>query len=386
MLAMDTALKPIAEKVEAGQRLSCEDGLTMLRSRDIWTLGELASAVRHHRHGNVTYYNVNRHINYSNVCALSCKFCAFHRKRGEDGAYEYDIGEVAYEAQKAAEAGATELHVVGGLHPYLPFDYYTDMLRAVKEAAPDIHIKGFTAVEIVHLARISKRPKDLKAVLSDLREAGLDSLPGGGAEVFDDRVHDEVFKGKIRSDHWLDVHRAAHELGLRSNATMLYGHVEQLEERVNHLDKLRRAQDEAIEQGHAGHFQTLIPLPFIPDDSELNHLHGPTGIEDLKMLAVARLMLDNVPHIKAFWIMQTLDFSQVAQDFGVDDIDGTVVWYDITKVGGADNHQEVSIGDLRRSICEAGYRPVERDTLYRPVERDGADWWLAREKPEPLAV
>jgi len=383
---MDTTLQPIAEKVEAGQRLSAADGLTLLNSRDIWTIGELANRVRRRQHGTRTYYNVNRHLNYSNVCALSCKFCAFHRKRGEDGAYEYSVEDVKAEAAKAAEAGATEMHVVGGLHPYLPFSYYTNMLAAIKEAAPDVHVKGFTAVEIVHLARISKRPNDIQGVLGDLRDAGLDSLPGGGAEVFDDRVHDEVFKGKIRSDKWLDAHRAAHEIGLRSNATMLYGHVESREDRVTHFLKLRQAQDEAIEQGHEGHFQTLIPLPFIPDDSELNHLHGPTGLEDLKMLAISRLMLDNFPHIKAFWIMQTLELSQLALDFGVDDVDGTVVWYDITKVGGAGNHQEVSIAELRRTIREAGYEPIERDTLYRPVQREGRQWRLVQQEPEPLAV
>ena len=383
---MDKQLAPIAEKVYAGQRLSREDGLALLKSRDIWTIGELANHVRQQRHGTRTYYNVNRHLNYSNICALSCKFCAFHRKRGEAGAYEFGREEIQQEAKKAAAAGATEMHVVGGLHPHLKFDYYTDILQAIKEVAPEIHIKGFTAVELVHLSRISKRPNDLKGVLQDLKDAGLDSVPGGGAEVFDDRVHDEVFKGKIRSDKWLDAHRAAHEIGLRSNATMLYGHVESLEDRITHFEKLREAQDEAIEQGHAGHFQTLIPLPFIPDDSELEHLHGPTGMDDLKMLAVSRLMLDNFPHIKAFWIMQTLELSQVALDFGVDDVDGTVVWYDITKVGGAGNHQEVSVSHLRRAIKEAGYDPIERDTLYRPVERDGARWWLAEEEPEALAV
>jgi aminodeoxyfutalosine synthase len=383
---MHSELTPIAEKVYAGHRLSAEDGLTLLNSRDIWTIGELANHVRTQRHGKKTYYNVNRHLNYSNICALSCKFCAFHRKRGEAGAYEFGREEVQAEAKKAAEAGATEMHVVGGLHPYLSFDYYTDILQAIKEVAPDIHIKGFTAVELVHLSKISKRPNDLRGVLQDLKDAGLDSVPGGGAEVFDDRVHDEVFKGKIRSDKWLDAHRAAHEVGLRSNATMLYGHVETFEDRMTHFLKLREAQDEAIEQRHAGHFQTLIPLPFVPDDSELEHLHGPTGLDDLKMLAVSRLMLDNFPHIKAFWIMQTLELSEVALDFGVDDVDGTVVWYDITKVGGAGNHQEVSVADLRRTIKEAGYEPIERDTLYRPVERDGAKWWLTEEQPEALGV
>ena len=376
---MDQALKPIAEKVYAGQRLSAQDGLTLLKSRDIWTIGELANHVRQNLHGRTTYYNVNRHINYSNVCALSCKFCEFYRKKGQDGAYEDTVEQVVEQAKAASDAGATELHIVGGLHPYLPFSYYTEMLSAIREATPKIHIKAFTAVEIVHLARISKRPRDLAAVLADLKEAGLGSLPGGGAEVFDDRVHDEAFKGKIRSDKWLDVHHEAHKLGLMSNATMLYGHIESLEDRVHHFCMLREAQDEAIENGYTGRFQTIIPLPFFPDGSELEHLPGPSGLDNLRMLAVSRLMLDNFPHIKSFWIMQTLAMSQLALDFGVDDIDGTVVWYDITKLSGKDDvsggtHQEVTVGDLRKTIIESGYEPVERDTLYRQVVRDGANW------------
>ena len=374
---MDHRLADIAGKVAAAERLSADDGLTLLRSRDVAAIGEMADSVRRRLHGQTTYYNINRHLNYSNVCALSCKFCAFHRKKGDEGAYEHSVEQVREEAAKAYEAGATEIHIVGGLHPWLPFDYYTDMLRAVHDVAPRLHIKAFTAVEIVHLARISKRPRDLRGVLSDLKEAGLGSLPGGGAEVFDDRVHDEAFRGKIRSDKWLDVHRTAHELGLMSNATMLYGHIESYEDRVHHFELLREAQDEAIREGYAGRFQTVIPLPFIPDDSELGHLPGPTGLENLKMLAVSRLMLDNFPHVKAFWIMQTLGVSQVALDYGVDDMDGTVVWYDITKVGGAGTHQEVTVTDLRRAIVEAGYVPVERDTLYHRVEREGASWRVA---------
>ena len=380
---MDHALTPIADKVYAGQRLNAQDGLALLRTNDIWTLGELANHVRRKLHGNLAYYNINRHLNYSNVCALSCKFCSFYRKKDQAGAYEYSVDQIAQEARQAAQAGATEMHIVGGLHPWLPFDYYTDMLQAIRQTAPSIHIKAFTAVEIVHLARISKRPNDLEAVLRDLQQAGLGSLPGGGAEVFDDRVHDEAFKGKIRSDQWLDVHEVAHKIGLYTNATILYGHIESLEDRIHHFCMLRDAQDRAIDQNHPARFQTVIPLPFIPDDSELQHLPGPTGLDDLRMLAVSRLMLDNFPHVKAFWIMQTLGLSQMALDWGVDDIDGTVVWYDITKVGNTDTHQEVSVTDLRRATREAGYKPIERDTLYRRVERDGANW---RTTDAPLAV
>ncbi|QNN21061.1 aminofutalosine synthase MqnE [Planctomycetales bacterium ZRK34] len=372
---MDAQLQKIANKVEAGERLDAADARVLFDSRDVWTIGRLADSVRRRLHGNVTYYNVNRHFNYSNVCALSCKFCDFYRKKGQTGAYEFSLDDVRAKAAAAKEAGATEIHIVGGLHPWLPFEYYTDMCRAVHEVYPELHIKAFTAVEIVHLARISKRGRDIDGVLTDLKEAGLGSLPGGGAEVFDDRVHDEAFKGKIRSDQWLAVHNAAHRVGLMSNATMLYGHIESIDDRINHLIMLRDAQDLAIENGWAGRFQTVIPLPFIPGESELKHLPGPTALDDLKMLAISRLMLDNFAHVKSFWIMQTLEFSQLALSFGVDDIDGTVVWYDITKVQrDGDTHQELTVADLRDTIIEAGFVPVERDTLYRRIRRDGPDW------------
>jgi aminodeoxyfutalosine synthase len=372
--SMDQALADIARKVEAGERLSFEDGRALFASRDVWSIGRLADRARRRLHGDVAYYNVNRHFNYSNICALSCKFCDFYRKKGEAGAYEFGLEDVRQQAAAAREAGATELHIVGGLHPWLPFSYYTDMLRAVHEIYPQLHIKAFTAVEIVHLARIDRRGRDIAGVLSDLKEAGLGSLPGGGAEVFDDRVHDEAYKGKIRSDKWLEVHRTAHRLGLMSNATILYGHIESIEDRLQHFMMLREAQDEAIRGGYAGRFQTVIPLPFIPGESALKHLPGPTGLDDLKMLAISRLMLDNFAHVKAFWIMQTLELAQLSLQFGVDDVDGTVVWYDITKVGGSSTHQEVTPATLLRLIREAGFNPVERDSLYRRVHRSGKSW------------
>jgi aminodeoxyfutalosine synthase len=408
----DARLGAIARKIANGRRLTVDDGLLLYETPDIWSVCELADVVRRRMHGDVAYYNINRHINYTNVCALSCTFCSFFRKAGRDGAYEHSVERIREEAAGAAEAGATEIHMVGGLHPTLPFDYYPAILQAIRETAPQLHIKAFTAVEIVHLARISKRGprkyEGIKAVLQDLMQAGLGSLPGGGAEVFDDRVHDEAFKGKIRAGTWLDVHRAAHEMGLPTNATMLYGHVESRADRVRHLDILRRHQDEALRRwaldegielqrgedvvlygpdeaypgprrpdpGDAGAtaFQTIIPLPFVPDGSALAHLPGPSGLENLRTLAVCRLMLDNFPHVKAFWIMQTLEMAQLMLASGADDIDGTVVWYDITKVGGGDTHQEAGVWDLQRTIRQAGFRPVERDTLYRPVERDGKKW------------
>ncbi|MGB0766651.1 MAG: aminofutalosine synthase MqnE [Phycisphaeraceae bacterium] len=378
---MPSDLDTIADKVHAGERLSFDDGVALLNTRDIWTLGELADHARTRRHGQATYYNVNRHMNYSNLCVLSCKFCEFHRKPGQDGAYEYNTDQIAEQAKKAEQAGATEMHIVGGLHPKNQFSYYTDLLKTCKAVAPSVHLKAFTAVELTHLARIHKRDNKgkpgagtIKGMLEDLIEAGLGSLPGGGAEVFDDRVHNEVFRGKIGGLEWINVHRTAHELGLMSNATMLYGHVETFEDRINHLCLLREAQDEAINNKHAGRFQTIIPLPFFPDGSELQHLPGPTGLDNLRMLAVCRLMLDNFDHVKCFWIMQTLEMAQLGLSFGVDDVDGTVVWYDITKVGGSTTHQEVTPGKLRDLILEAGFDPIERDTLYRKVTRHGAKW------------
>lgn len=393
---MTITLKHIAGKVEARERLSLDEGLALFHSPDLWEVCRLAQRVRERLHGRRAFYNINRHVNYTNICALSCKFCSFYRKKDDDGAYEFDVNAIREEAIRAQEAGATEIHIVGGLHPWLPFSYYTDMLRAIRESAPRLHIKAFTAVEIVHLARIARRANDIAGVLRDLRDAGLGSLPGGGAEVFDDRVHDEAFKGKIRSDKWLEVHREAHRLGMNTNATILYGHIESLEDRLHHMDLLRLEQDRALEavsspdaqawpslgvgsNGAAprpltGIFQTIIPLPFIPDESELEHLPGPSGVENLRMLAVCRLMLDNFAHVKAFWIMQTLEMAELMLQAGADDLDGTVVWYDITRVGGAGTHQETDVNRLRRAIRDAGFEPIERDTLYRPITRDGAAW------------
>ena len=374
----DNAMFPLMDKVLNGQRLSHEDGMTLYETPDVWSVCSLADHVRKKLHGNLAFYNINRHMNYSNVCALSCKFCDFHRKKDQEGAYEHSLEDIRAEATQAIEAGATEMHIVGGLHPWLPFSYYTEMLAAIKEIAPSIHIKAFTAVEIVHLARISKRGGDgiagISSVINELKEHGLGSLPGGGAEVFDDRVHDEAFRGKIRGEQWMDVHRTAHELGLNSNATMLYGHIEEREDRIQHMLTIREEQDRALACNTSGKFQAFIPLPFIPGVSELAHLPGPSGIENLRTIAIARLMLDNVQHIKAFWIMQTLHMAQHMLQCGADDIDGTVMWYDITKVESNTTHQENTIGDLCRAIHDAGFEPVERDTLYRTVTREGTMW------------
>jgi aminodeoxyfutalosine synthase len=394
----DPALEPVAEKVQSGEDLSLADGVALYRSRDLHGIGRLANLVRESLHGDRTYFNRNRHINYTNVCALSCKFCSFYRKRGEEGSYEMPVEQVIATAERACQQGATEVHIVGGLHPWLKFDYYLEMLRGIRTACPGLHVKAFTAIEIVHFARISRM--SVSDVLAALRDAGLGSLPGGGAEIFDDRVHDEIFKGKVRADRWFDVHRTAHALGIHSNATMLYGHVETVEERIAHLIKLRQLQAESLARmkpvtapgpvrggldgpdclaetpqpppaettAGAACFNCIIPLSFIPENSELGQLPGPTGLTDLKTLAIARLMVRNISHIKAFWIMQTPGLSQIAMNWGCDDLDGTVVWYDITKrEGGGTTHQEMHVEDLKRLIREAGRVPVERDTLYRPL-------------------
>jgi len=368
----DPALIPIARKVMEGASLSAQDGAALYASRDLHGIGRLANFVREKLHGAKTYFNRNRHINYTNVCALSCKFCSFYRKRGEEGAYEMPVEQVIVTAAKAADAGATEVHIVGGLHPWLKFDYYLDMLRGIRRERPALHIKAFTAIEIIHLGRIAHL--EVREVLTSLRDAGLGSLPGGGAEIFDDRVHDEVFRGKVRADRWFHVHRTAHELGIASNATMLYGHVETAAERVGHMIKLRQLQAESLaamkSDPQRACFNCVIPLSFIPQDSELGHLPGPTGLTDLKTLAIARLIIDNIAHIKAFWIMQGVGLSQIALHWGCDDLDGTVVWYDITKGQGHGVHQELRVSDIRRLIREAGRIPVERDTLYREVVKD----------------
>ncbi|MEM8873441.1 MAG: CofH family radical SAM protein [Planctomycetota bacterium] len=385
----DPALQPTAEKVATGEPLSFEDGMACFASRDLHGVGRMANFMRERLHGNRVFYNRNRHINYSNVCALSCKFCSFYRKRGEAGAYEMPVEQVVATARKAYDEGATEVHIVGGLHPWLKFDYYLDFLRGIRSECPGLHVKAFTAIEIVHFSRIARM--SVREVLEQLRDAGLGSLPGGGAEIFDDRVHDEAFKGKVRADKWFDVHRNAHDIGLFTNATMLYGHIEGNEERVNHMIKLREHQAESLANAgldpdvaptqdgtdvDAAYFNCLIPLSFIPEHSELGELPGPTGLTDLRTLALARLMCQNIAHIKAFWVMQGTYLSQVALNYGCDDLDGTVVWYDITKrannlnAGDGTNKQQLHVGTIHRLATESGLEAVERDTIYRQVVRD----------------
>ena len=360
----DVGLRPIAEKVVADERLDFREGVALFQSRDLLALGSLAHHVRVKMHGMRTYFNVNRHINPTNVCVASCKLCAFGRKPGTPGAYTMALEEALRVAGENWSEAVTEFHIVGGLHPDLPFEYYLDLLRGLKDRFPRVHLKGFTAVEVAYLSHFTRLP--MREVLQRMKEAGLDSLPGGGAEIFAPAVRRVICDHKIGAHAWLKVHRLAHELGMHSNATMLYGHIESAEDRVDHLLQLRKLQDET----HG--FQTYIPLAFHPANTELGKLveHTETsGFMDLKNVAVARLLLDNFPHIKAYWIMMTPRVAQVALRFGADDLDGTVVEEKIYHDAGATTPQSLTRQQLIRLIREAGCEPFERDTLYRPVTR-----------------
>src|ERR1700689_1121962 len=357
----DPRLKPVLEKVEAGFRLGYEDGVAMYRSSDILSLGYMANLVRERLNGNRTYFNVNRHSNPTDVCVASCKLCAFGKRAKDPNAYTMSLDQVWEKAGEGWSEAVTEFHIVGGLHPELGLDWYCQMLRGLKERFPQVHLKAFTMVEIGYLAQRAKlTPRD---VLIRLRDAGMDSMPGGGAEIFHERVRRIICDHKITGDQWLEVARTAHRLGLNSNCTMLYGHIETAEDRVDHLIKLRELQDDT--QG----FVTFIPLAFHPANTAMEHISTTTGFEDLRQIAVSRLMLDNIPHIKAYWIMMTPRVAQIAQRFGSDDIDGTVVEEKISHDAGATTSQNLRRGELLRLVREAGREPMERDTLYRPVER-----------------
>jgi aminodeoxyfutalosine synthase len=357
----DARLEPIARRVLAGERLTAGDALSLYESHDLLAVGWLANHVREKRHGNVCYFNVNRHINPTNVCVAHCKLCAFGRSPDSPGAYTFALDEIFARAAQGASEGATEFHIVGGLHPDLPFEYYLDLIRGLKQRFPGVHLKAFTMVEVHYYARISKL--SIRDVLMKMKEAGVDSLPGGGAEIFHPRVRKIICDHKVSGQMWLQIARTAHELGLRSNATMLFGHVETLEERVDHLIRLRETQD------NTGGFVAFIPLEFHPSNTALSRLPKPTGFDDLKTIAVSRLVLDNFDHIKAYWIMLTPRIAQIALRFGANDLDGTVVEEKIYHDAGATTPEHLTRAELERLILAAGRVPVERDTLYNPVDR-----------------
>jgi aminodeoxyfutalosine synthase len=352
----------IQAKVRAGQPLDFADGVALFEHPNPLDVGQLANEVRERRHGQRTYFNRNLHINATNVCVASCRFCSFARQRpGDPGSYTMSLDEAwdRLRARVAAGDRVTEVHIVNGLHDGLPFSYYTDLLAGLKRIAPTVHLKAFTAVEIHFFHQHYGMP--VAEVLAELRRAGLDSLPGGGAEIFAPRVRHKLCPDKCDAKQWLEVHRIAHGMGLRSNCTMLYGHIETLEERVEHLLALRALQAET------GGFQSFIPLAFHPDGNAMARLPAPTGVEDLRTLAVARLLLDNIPHIKAYWIMLGLKLAQTAQWFGADDLDGTVQEERIYHMAGASTPERLGAADIVHLITRAGRVPVERDTLYNVV-------------------
>lgn len=365
VLIDDPQLKPILEKVEAGLRLSYEDGVTLYRSPDLLAVGYMANLVRERLHDNTTYFNVNRHINPTDVCVASCRLCAFGKKAKDPSAYTMSLEEAWHRAGQGWSEAITEFHIVGGLHPTLTLDWYCQMIAGLKQRFPQVHIKAFTMVEISYFAQREKC--SYREVLERLMAAGIDSMPGGGAEIFSERVRRIICDHKIDGNEWLEVARVAHQLGLKSNCTMLYGHLETEEDRVDHLVKLRALQEDT------GGFVTYIPLAFHPENTPLHHIPVTTGFQDLKNVAVARLMLDNIPHIKAYWVMMTPRVAQVAQRFGANDIDGTVVEERIYHDAGATTSQGLRRQDLLRLITQAGRVPFERDTLYRRVVRNEGD-------------
>jgi aminodeoxyfutalosine synthase len=359
-------LVSIHDKLERQERLSLEDGVRLFECPDLHAIGWLANRERERRHGGLTYYNFNLRLEATNVCVASCLFCSFARLRpGDADAYTMSLEQVFDKLRQRADQPLTEVHVVNGLHPDLPFDYYLNLLRGLKQIRPGIHLKCFTAIEIAFFSDIYGMTDE--QVLRALMDAGLDSLPGGGAEVFAERVRKKICHDKAGADRYLAIHRLAHQLGMRSNVTMLYGHIETIKERVDHMMRARALQDET------GGFQAFIPLAFHPDNNQMRKLPAPSASETLRVHAVSRLMLDNFPHVKAFWIATGVDVAQIALWYGVDDLDGTVQEERIYHMAGARTPETLSTSDIRRIIRAAGRLPVERDTLYNVVTGPDAD-------------
>jgi len=363
----DAQFREIRNKVEAGVRLSAEDGLYLYRDDvSLPEIGELANLVRERKNGNAAYYNINTHLNATNICVYRCTFCAFRSDLRSPKGYVMSDEQILQRGREAVDSGCTEMHIVGGLHHQKKYEWYVGILRLLHEAYPDLHLKGWTAVEINWFEHLTKKP--VREILEDLREAGLGSMPGGGAEIFHPEVRDKICEHKADGNHWLYTHRVAHELGIRTNATMLYGHIEKPFHRIDHLIRLRELQDET-----AG-FQTFIPLAFHPDNTGLSHIKKPSVLMDLRTMAISRLMLDNFDHIKAYWIMLGIGTAQVALSYGADDLDGTVRHELIYHDAGAETPQILTVEQICNLIREAGREPIERDTLYRQVIRDDQSW------------
>ena len=353
-------LRDIYDKVVAGERISDADALRLFETKDLNALGAIADFVRAKKNGNRASYNINRYINYSNYCILSCQFCSFARKKRDADGFQFTVEEIVQKAREALKIGITELHIVGGLHPSLPFSYYTDMLKALKALDARLQLKCFTAIEILHLAWLAK--KSVEQTLIELKDAGLESLTGGGAEIFRKEVRSQIAKGKESAAEYLDVHRTWHKLGQRSTCTMLYGHVESLADRVDHLRQLRELQDET----HG--FTALIPLAYQPDDNDIPVETPPTGFDSLRTIAVSRIYLDNFPHLTAYWVGLGMKLAQVALSYGADDIHGTIIEEHIFHMAGATSPQLQTEADMVKAIREAGRTPVQRNTFYEPIK------------------
>jgi len=363
ILTTSPKLKRIREKVEAGERLSLDDGLLLYEpDTPLHEIGELANLVRERKNGNVAYYNINTHLNPTNVCVYRCVFCAFRSDLRDPKGYVMSDEQIVARGQEAVDNGCTEMHIVGGLHHQRDYDWYVNTVRILHDAFPELHLKAWTAVEINWFEFLAKR--SVRDILQELIDVGLGSMPGGGAEIFHPQVRDQICEHKADASKWFEVHRTAHELGLKTNCTMLYGHIENAFHRIDHLIRLRELQDET------GGFQTFIPLAFHPENTGLSEIKKPSAIMDLRTMAISRLMLDNIPHIKAYWIMLGIGTAQAALSYGADDLDGTVRHELIYHDAGATTPEILSVEDIRRTIQEAGREPVERDTVYRRVERD----------------
>ena len=360
-------LGEIYTKVLGGERLSFDDGLQLYATPELPVVGYLANIVRERLNGNVAWWVRNQHVNYTNVCNKGCLFCSFYaRPKDDPRAYVMSPEQAAAKVFNYHDVPITEIHVVGGVNPKLPYSYYLELLQAIKAARPEAHIKAFTMVEIDQIVRASK--KSAEEVFEDLKAAGLDALPGGGAEVMSERVHEDLFAAKPNAARWLELAQIAHRAGLKSNATLLYGHVEQTPEKVEHFMRLREVQDESL-QSTLGGFLTFIPLSWHPEKTALEHIAPPTGVEDLREIAIARLMLDNFPHIKSFWIMNSAPVTQSALWYGADDVDGTIMEYEIIRDPSRDRKQVLTSRQLVEMIIEAGRDPIERDPLYNIVSR-----------------
>jgi aminodeoxyfutalosine synthase len=353
-------LRPIYDKVVAAERINEDEAARLYRSTDINALGLIANIIRERKNGNRATYILNRYINYSNICILSCQFCAFGARKRDPHAFELAIPEIVETTRHSLQLGITEVHMVGGLHPTLPGEWYLNLLKSLRSLDPGLHIKAFTAIEIRHLAeRIFKAP--IRETLQTLRDAGLNSLTGGGAEIFDPIIRDKICRGKETAEEWKDVHRIWHQMGGRSTCTMLFGHIETIEQRVDHLRQLRELQDEA------GGFTGFVPFAFVPETTELKHIKPASGLDQLRNLAVSRIFLDNFDHITGYWIAMTLPLAQVSLNYGVDDLHGTLMEEKIFHMAGSKTPQEQTKATLERTIREAGREPMQRDSYYRPI-------------------